>query len=140
MKRIGILLLLVVLASGSVYAQNKVLSLDGDGDYVEVPNVTFSYDELTIEAWVMSRYSIGRGSYEIIGTPFDPFSESSAGIQLEIYGGGLLFDAINNGRSRLQAPNDILLEGWHHVSAVYDQVGSRIYVDGKMVVSKEVTI
>ena len=38
MKRIGLLLLLVVLAVGSVWAQNKVLSLDGDGDYVQVPH------------------------------------------------------------------------------------------------------
>ena len=30
MKRIGLLLLLVVLAAGSVLAQNKALSLDSD--------------------------------------------------------------------------------------------------------------
>ena len=36
MKRISLLLLLVVLACGSVWAQNKALSLDGDGDYMEV--------------------------------------------------------------------------------------------------------
>ena len=42
MKRISLLLLLVVLAAGSVWAQNKVLSLDGDRDYVEVEQV-FEY-------------------------------------------------------------------------------------------------
>ena len=36
MKRISLLLLMVVLACGSVWAQNKALSLDGDGDYMEV--------------------------------------------------------------------------------------------------------
>ena len=54
MKRISVLLWLVVLAAGSVWSQNKVLSLDGDGDYVEIQNS----DSLnvkstaTIEAWV----------------------------------------------------------------------------------------
>ena len=38
MKRISLLLLLGVLACGSVLAQNKALSLDGDGDYVKVPD------------------------------------------------------------------------------------------------------
>ena len=55
MKRISLLLLLVVLAVGSVMAQNKALSLDGDGDYVEIPNseVFDIIDEITMEAWVM---------------------------------------------------------------------------------------
>ena len=55
MKRIALLLLLVVLASGYVWAQNKVLSLDGDWDYVEIPNseVFDITDEITMEAWVM---------------------------------------------------------------------------------------
>ena len=34
--RIDLLLVLVVSASGPVWAQNKALSLDGDGDYMEV--------------------------------------------------------------------------------------------------------
>ena len=33
-KPVSLLVLLVVLACGSVWAQNKALSLDGDGDYV----------------------------------------------------------------------------------------------------------
>ena len=54
MKRIGLLLLLVVLDAGSVWAQNKALSLDGDGDYVEIPHsksldIT---DKITMEAWI----------------------------------------------------------------------------------------
>ena len=54
MKRISLLLLLVVLACGSVMAQNKALSLDGNGDYVEIPNseVFDITDEITMEAWV----------------------------------------------------------------------------------------
>ena len=54
MKRISLLLLLVVLACGSVWSQNKVLSLDGDGDYVEVVNnksLNIS-EHITMQAWV----------------------------------------------------------------------------------------
>ena len=52
MKRIGLLLLLLVFASSSVLAQNKVLSLDGDGDYVQIPASVWFNGDLTIEAWV----------------------------------------------------------------------------------------
>jgi len=55
MKRIGLLLLLVVLASGFVYAENKVLSLDGNGDYIEIPEGVWFDGDLTIEAWVFIR-------------------------------------------------------------------------------------
>ena len=52
MKRIGLLLLLVVLASGSVWAKNKALSLDRD--YVAVPDdesLNIS-GHITMQAWV----------------------------------------------------------------------------------------
>ena len=55
MKRIGLLLLLVVLAAGSVFAQNKALSVDGDGDYVQIPESIWFDGDLTIEAWVFIR-------------------------------------------------------------------------------------
>ena len=55
MKRISLLLLLAVLAVDSVMAQNKALSLDGDGDYAEIPNseVVDITDEIAIAAWVV---------------------------------------------------------------------------------------
>ena len=56
MKRISVLLLLVVLAAGSVWAQNKVLLLqnpeNGNRDYVEIEtsNSLQIFDSITIEA------------------------------------------------------------------------------------------
>ena len=44
------LILLVVLAWDSVYAENKVLSLDGDGDYVRIPASVWFNGDLSIEA------------------------------------------------------------------------------------------
>ena len=52
------LIFLVVLAWDSVYAENpvvifdKVLSLDGDVDYVQIPEGVWFDGDLTIEAWV----------------------------------------------------------------------------------------
>ena len=55
MKRISLLLLLVVLAAGSVLAQNKALSLDGDGDYVSIEKLdVVGGTGLTLSAWVKS--------------------------------------------------------------------------------------
>ena len=65
MKRISVLLLLVVLATGSVLAQNKVLSLDGNLDYVEVADhesLNIS-EHITMEAWVKFN---GLGDMKII--------------------------------------------------------------------------
>ena len=55
MKRISLLLLLVVLASGSVMAQNKALSLDRAGNYVQIPEGVWFNSDLTVEAWVYVR-------------------------------------------------------------------------------------
>ena len=134
MKPIGLLLLLVVLAAGSVWAQNKVLSLDGDGDYVEIPKITFSYQALTVEAWVKSK---SEGNQEIIGTPVDPADNMGAGIQLEIFDGGILFDSINVLQGRLTSPKINLLEKWHHISAVYGEFGTAIYVDGNKLANQD---
>ena len=52
MKRISILFWLLVWASSSILAENKVLNLDGDGDYVQIPASVWFNGDLTIEAWV----------------------------------------------------------------------------------------
>ncbi|MFP6718680.1 MAG: hypothetical protein VCF25_00190, partial [Candidatus Poribacteria bacterium] len=61
MKQISLLLLLVVLASGSVLAQNKALSLDGDGDYVQILDSESLNlrSTATIEAWVTAAVLTG---------------------------------------------------------------------------------
>ena len=60
MKRIAMINFfscLVAIAIGfsapSTLAGNKVLSLDGDGDYMEVPHIDFT-GAFTVEAWVFS--------------------------------------------------------------------------------------
>ena len=42
----------VFLTSSSIFSENKVLNLDGDGDYVQIPAGVWFNGALTIEAWV----------------------------------------------------------------------------------------
>ena len=47
------LLVLLFLVASPLHAQNRVLSLDGDGDYVELPTGIFNHlTEATVEGWV----------------------------------------------------------------------------------------
>ena len=74
MKSVSLLVLFMALACGSVWAQNKALSLDGDGDYVEVqPNASLSIlDYVTVSAWINISASPGDSNWRnIIGQP-DP--------------------------------------------------------------------
>ena len=85
MKRISLLLLLVVLACGSVWAQNKVLSLDGSGDFVGVLDSESLNlkSTATVEAWVKAEtpgglifdnmYNYNLGGYQLLwrGKTFD---------------------------------------------------------------------
>ena len=52
MKCIGLLLMLVVLATGLAWGDNKVLRLDGDGDYIEIPDGVWFVDDLTFEGFL----------------------------------------------------------------------------------------
>ena len=55
MKSVSLLVLFMALACGSVWAQNKALSLDGDGDYVEIQeknNALNLIGDKSIEAWI----------------------------------------------------------------------------------------
>jgi len=52
MKHIGLLVLLLFLTSSSIFSDNKVLNLDGDGDYVQIPSSVWFNGDLTVEAWV----------------------------------------------------------------------------------------
>ena len=67
MKRISLLLLLVVLVASSVWAQDKVLSLDGDGDYMEDAD-SDSLDlvtAITAEMWIQVSSLVNSGGVDI---------------------------------------------------------------------------
>ncbi|MBI1923618.1 leucine-rich repeat domain-containing protein [Candidatus Poribacteria bacterium] len=109
------------------------LSLDGDGDLVEVTNVHFSYQALTLEAWVYMNDS--NTIREIIGTP-----DNNNSFQLEIWEGRvIMFDAVTDATRLITEPDTFQLKKWHHIAGVYDGTTSIIYVDGKPVVQGSAT-
>ena len=129
MKRISLLLLLVVLACGSVMAQNKALSLDGNGDYVEIPNseVFDITDEITMEAWVT-----------LNGTDRDAkiISRRPAYVLAVFRSNKAETEVFTNGQFYLTRGVDggtVLEQGqWYHIAGTFD--GSQIvtYIDGRL--------
>lgn len=105
-------------------AGNRMLSLDGFGDYVQVPpsaslNIT---DAITIEAWVFLKT-----------VPTESHSQAWASKYL----GQLAWDIHSNGFfiSRDGNENDMLefsipRQEWVHVVCVYDGLEQRVYVNG----------
>ena len=132
MKRISLLLLLVVLACGSVWAQNKALSLDGRGDYVEVPHsksldIT---DKITMEAWIFPVPNlfdtgiIGKRTGGNKGGYVMQWREGKVESWLWINAD---WQGIRGTQSISPEVNQ-----WHHVVCTYDGKEMRQFVDGKL--------
>lgn len=115
--------------------KGKAFYFDGRDDQVIVKNLNFSYDQLTISAWVFLK-SIIEGSPEIIGVIND---NGSIGFQLEIGGDShgkqsIMFDAPYEYTTRLRTDNYILEMGdWHLITGVYDGSSIKIYYDARLV-------
>ena len=119
MKRISLLLLLVVLASGSVLAQNKALSLDGKDDYVNVTDFSsIDYAELTVEA----RFKVNQT--ESNGLVTQNQGATGGGDFFNIYTSGsiLRFGLRAKDNSTWHQPNKPFTDTkeWHHFIAVYN--------------------
>ena len=131
-KSVSLLILLMVLACGSVWAQNKALSLDGDGDYVEIPNsksLSVS-QELTIEMWVYLHElstSGGTGVTKEYAYKVGPQSEGLTVIRMTTKGNNWEQGFFN---SLTPTP----LKSWHHLAATYDSKTGRtkLYLDGHL--------
>ena len=129
MKRIGLLLLLVVLAAGSVWAQNKVLSLDGDGDYVEIPNseVFDITDQVTMEAWVVLN-NIGEAAKIISRRPayvLALYHQQKAETEVFTDGRYHMTRSVDGGT--------VLEQGqWYHIAGTFDGSQIATYINGRL--------
>ncbi len=54
--------LIQIVLFSFVFTQNYVLHLDGDGDYVSLPNIIINHNEFTIEAWAKMD-GVGGGNF-----------------------------------------------------------------------------
>ena len=118
---ISMLLAISVIVPGTP-AQNQVLSLDGDGDYVIVPDSPSlnPSSALTLEAWIKPHALTG----EFIAKDEDPQRDYI----LEVFGQNLRF-VVWTPEEIFDTPG-IVLDEWQHVAGVWDGVEMRSYIDG----------
>lgn len=130
----------LLLVAANLMAQNHVLHLDGDGDYVSLPNAIIQGSEFTIEGWAYTDgigggmdgqntiftqrdYSTGTGAAAIILNALSP----TVGDMIRF-----------NIRSTVGA-NDIVeypacnYGEWHHYAGVVSADSVYLYLDGELV-------
>jgi len=130
---ICLLLLTISFRAPSALAVNKVLSLDGDGDYLRIGNdLILVPDNLTIEAWfnptdirgchIISRYEDMEQSYEIY-LPGD---------------GRVRYQIVNtSGEQFWFDEGRIEINRWQHVAMTFDGSQIKGYLNGNQVGSIE---
>ncbi|MBM3239750.1 T9SS type A sorting domain-containing protein [Candidatus Poribacteria bacterium] len=124
-------LLTICFGVSSALAVDKVLSLDGNGDFMEVNEPFTNNTVFTISLWV-NPYVINDGGYHgFIGKQGDQYRKP--GLWLAPSNGGLHYDSYSSDGIRY----DDLLDGfftsarqWVHVAWVKDDTEYRIYRNG----------
>jgi hypothetical protein len=119
---------------------NHSLDFDGANDYVNCGNgssVQITGTALTIEAWIRAdawKTNVWEGGIVVK-------EGSSSGYMLRCGDNGRVSFAWGNGSTWKEVTsNTVLLTGrWYHLACVYNGTTSKIYVDGKEVVSVSFT-
>ena len=127
-----VFILVLLFLACPLYAQNRVLQLDGDGDYVELPSNIFNHlTEATVECWVR----------------WDSFRYFSQVVALGKEDRAMGINNVNNRNTvsffiyadNTQSPHVVRLRDylepkqWYHIAAVSGPQGMRLYIDGKKV-------
>ena len=120
-------------------AQNRVLQLDGDGDYIQIPSNIFNdLDEATIEAWAkwerlgMWSQPFGFGSSDEWQIMVVNNCEGSPDLQFFIYIGSEELHLV-------KVKNLLLLNQWLHIAAVSGKNGMKLYLNGALVGENDYT-
>ena len=131
--------------------QGSVLSLDGDGDVLEIPDAPYLHGgrELTITAWF--RLADHHGSWQALVWKGDlpdryPFGNREFGLYVQSRGYMHLCAApvgrSHGGQLYVDTPGGAVEPGrWHHVAAVLSANDSfmRLYVNGDLLASRPFT-
>ena len=133
---LSLALLFSVLAVISSSAQNRVLELDGDGSYVELPNNIFqNLTEATVEVWARwDRFNTYSRVFEF-GASWQSMSvfnqASGPDLRFNLYPQpakntpALMYTARTN--------NVLRTNEWFHIAAVSGPGGMRLYLNGVFV-------
>ena len=135
----SILLGLGLLSPGALQAQtaapqpNKVLRLDGDGDYVHLPNDIFNdLEEATVEAWVQW----GDFSYYSQWFAFGSGQKLQAmGLNHTLWLTTLQYFIYDHEHQLhiVRMPTDLPPDTWCHMALVSGAGGMRFYINGALV-------
>ncbi len=127
-----LLLLSVVQIHAQLAATNRVLELDGNGSYVELPPDMFNdFTEATVEAWVKW------GSFRRKSRVFD-FGEAfqNMDVQNRELNPNLRFEISDTPGTThttfLETGNSLLTNQWFHIAAVSGPAGMRLYLNGHL--------
>ncbi len=119
-------------ATGVNHAQNRVLQLDGGGDYVQLPSSAVQdLDEATVESWVkweeFGYYSQawGFGSGQTWNVMCLTTREYSNSLQFFIYERQRLH--------RILVPDVLRQNQWCHIAAVSGPAGMHLYLNGVLI-------
>jgi len=134
-----LLALATTLITPSAFAVNRVLSLDGDGDYVEIKeseSLNTINSQVTMEAWIKPATFTSQWICILFkGDERNPnFSNRSYGFILADNGTLYLVSAPSGqGQLRIYSPNGMIsLNRWYHVAGVIDakQGVMRLFING----------
>ena len=138
MKFLYAIISFIFLFTITATAKNYVLQLDGQGDYVQLPdNIFNNLDEATIEGWVKwERFGyfsqlFGFGSGAKWRTMVVNNSKYTSGLQYFIY--------INMKLYLIKVPGILQLNQWHHIAAVSGGNGMKLYLNGVLVGTHDYT-
>ena len=121
----------MALCLSATSAENRVLQLDGDGDYVELPSDIFNdFEEATVEGWI---------KWERFGT-YMRFFDFGKAWQAMVVGNffntpDLNFELWLPGRQQhtIVAANILRTNEWCHIALVTGKQGVKLYFDGMLV-------
>jgi hypothetical protein len=128
--------------SGATWRWEQVgwaLSLDGDDDWVEIPNSgSLNWDTMSVEFWMKgaasqpdpNRYLVIDKKHGFV-TPYSGWVMQGISRDGRLQWGICYYDGSNRCRAATTT-TDMLDETWHHVAGTYDGSHLRIYVDGAL--------
>ena len=140
MKKILIILLILIttLITPSAFAVNRVLSLDGDGDYVEIADsesLNAIDSQVTMEAWIKPT-AFTNQAMSIINK-----GDSNKSYQVRLHSPGFIYISSKeeSGVYLTSSSGSIALNTWYHIAGIIDAKNDvmRIFLNGALVASRD---
>jgi len=138
MKFLCVIIAFVFIFAITALAENRVLQLDGQGDYIQLPdNIFNNLDEATIEGWVKWEHfgyfsqPFGFGNGEkwrvmVVNNSLDhPDLQYFFYIDMKLY--------------LINVPGILQLNQWCHIAAVSGRNGMKLYFNGVLVGTHDYT-